>query len=328
MSGSISLLAGVRHLPGAFFRSAEIRAAQPAQWYQHDGRYQPVTYAQMAMRVRRLACGLIRAGVRPGERVAILMENRPEWAVIDYAVLSVGAVMVPLYCSCRPQDISYVLRDAGAIAIFTSGGKLLEHLLSVTQECPEIRRIYTVEMTGDSDVPESMKLPEEGDIDEQALQERLAGIGRDTLATLVYTSGTTASPKGVMLTHGNILANLEAVPAVVNRFIEEERMLSFLPLAHCLERTCGHFLAYSYGLSVAYAERPDTVARNLAEAEPSIMIAVPRMLEVMRSRILAQVSQQPWLKRRLFFACIDLAARKKRGRWRISFTVCWTGWWR
>ena len=303
-----------RHLPDAYFRSAKAHALNPAQWHRQSGHYQPITYAQMAMRIRHVASGLIRSGVKPGDRIAILMENRPEWAVIDYAVLSVGAVIVPLYCSYRPQDISYVLNDAGATAVFTSGGKLLRDLLAGINACPKIRHVYALEAGSESGLAQAIDILEGGDIDEPALEKRLAGIDRNTLATLVYTSGTTANPKGVMLSHGNILANLEAVPAVVGQFTTEERMLSFLPLAHCLERTCGHFLVYSYGLSVAFAERPDTVAKNLGEAQPTIMISVPRMLEVVRSRILAQVAKQPWLNRWLFNRFLDLAGRKSRGR--------------
>ena len=302
-----------RHLPGAFFRSAEVNRDKPAQWQRIDGQYEPINYGQLADRIRHIASGLLREGVKPGDRVAILMENRPEWAAIDYAVLSIGAVVVPLYCSYRPQDIAYVLNDAGAIAVFTSGGKLLDELRKGIRDCPKVRLLYAIEPDTQDGQLISLEMLASGDIDAAGLEKRQATTDRDTLATLVYTSGTTANPKGVMLTHGNILANLEAVPAVIDQFTSDEIMLSFLPLAHSLERTCGHFLVYSYGLSVAFAERPDTVAKNLIEARPSIMIAVPRMLEVVRSRILAQVAKQPWLKRTLFIKFLDLAGQKQRG---------------
>ena len=313
MTAASTSLAGIKHLPEAFFRSAEANASRPAQWQRLGGRYEAIRYDALAERVRHIACGLIREGIKPGDRVAILMENRPEWAVIDYAVLSIGAVLVPLYCSYRPQDIVYVLNDAGATAVFTSGGRLLEGLLKGIRNCPKVQHIYAIEADRPDELLIGMDVLESGEIDLPALEKRAAALDRDTLATLVYTSGTTANPKGVMLTHGNILANLEGVPAVVQEFTTEERMLSFLPLAHSLERTCGHFLVYSYGLSVAFAERPDTVAKNLAEAQPTIMISVPRMLEVVRGRILAQVANQAWLKRWLFSAFLDLAHRKERG---------------
>jgi len=296
-------------LPDAFFQQVEIHALRPAQWDRRDGEYIPITYQMFSSRVRHVASGLMSAGVNPGDRVGLLMENRPEWAVIDYAILSIGAVTVPLYCSYRPQDIAYVLEDSGASIVFTSGGQLLSHLKKAAVECQSVERIYAIDEVGDDGLVRNVEELEEGEVDEERLNRRLAKINREQLATLVYTSGTTANPKGVMLTHGNILTNLEAVPAVIS-LLPEERLLSFLPLAHALERTGGHFLPYSYGISVAFAERPDTVAKNLGEARPTIMIAVPRMLEVVRSRILAQVEKQPWFKQRLFRSYFTLAGKK------------------
>ena len=300
-------------LPEALFNSAERYAARPAQWYRRNGEYLPVTYAQLATRIRHVACGLMAAGIKPGDRIGILMENRPEWAVADYAILSVGAVTVPLYCSYRPQDMAYVLEDSGAKAVMTSGGKLLRDLKLASADNSHIKHIYAIDDGVDDDGRvENFSLLEGGELDDERLNKRLAKLGRDQLASLVYTSGTTANPKGVMLTHGNILTNLETVPAVIS-LQPDERMLSFLPLAHTLERTAGHFLPYSYGISVAFAERPDTVAKNMIEARPTIMIAVPRMLEVVRNRILTQVAQQPALKQKLFHAYFDLARRETRG---------------
>jgi len=305
---------GIHHagsLPEALFATAEHSAARPAQWFRRDGDYLPITYAQLSERVRRIASGLLRAGIQPGDRIGLLMENRPEWAAIDYAILSVGAVTVPLYCSYRPQDMAFVLQDAGAIAIFVSGGQLLRHLQQAAPECPELRRIYSIENTTGDPLLESLDSLVAGDIETEQLQARLDGLDRDTLASLVYTSGTTANPKGVMLTHGNFLTNLEAVPGVFD-LREDDRMLSFLPLAHALERMGGHFLVYSYGISVAFAERPDTVAKNLIEAEPTILISVPRMLEVVRSRMLLQVGKQSAWQQWMFRNYMRLFGRFRR----------------
>lgn len=299
-------------LPDAFFRQVERVPLRPAQWERRSGEYMPITYQMLSDRVKRVASGLMRAGVKPGDRIALLMENHPEWAVIDYAILSIGAVTVPLYCSYRPQDIAFVLKDSGASVAFTSGGNLLGHLKSALVESTAVKRIYASDDQGDDDLVHHLTELEDGDIDEERLQRRLAKINRDQLATLVYTSGTTANPKGVMLTHGNILTNLEAVPAVI-ALLPEERLLSFLPLAHTLERTGGHFLPYSNGASVAFAERPDTVAKNLVEAKPTMMMTVPRMLEVIRSRILAQVSKQSSFKQKLFHSYFDLAGKERLG---------------
>ena len=297
-------------LPGAFFACAAINAKRPAQWRRDKQGYIPITYEQLAVRVRRVAHGLMQAGVKPGDRVALLMENIPEWAVVDYAALAVGAVTVPLYCSYRAQDMAYVMKDAGVKVVVSSGGKLLRTLLAAMRSCPDVQSVYALQKGEDDDPTMAFSELEKDEGDDEALDLRIQALSHDTLATLVYTSGTTGNPKGVMLSHGNIMANLEALDFI--EFNPGDKMLSFLPLAHCFERMGGHFLPYSFGLSVAFAERPDTVAKNMGEAQPTILISVPRLFEVIRSRIQGQVAKQSGFKRELFNAFITLAARNQR----------------
>ncbi len=315
MSASASHIDGIHNLPQALFHTVKHHASSPAQWYRKNDTYLPISYAELQKRVKHIASGLMRAGIQAGDRVGLLMENRPEWAVFDYALLSIGAVTVPLYCSYRTLDISYVLNDSGSIAVITSSDKLLRNLLAAVEQCPDIQHIYAIESTCSSNKVQLMSSLESGEVAHDALAQRLINVDRDTLATLAYTSGTTASPKGVMLTHGNIITNLESVPSVIdlNNANDGDRFLSFLPLAHMLERTASHFLPYSFGLSVAFAERPDTVAKNMIEVQPSVVITVPRMLEVIRGRILAQVNKQPTLKRKLFHFFITRSSQKKTG---------------
>jgi len=310
----VSEISSRTSLPDALFEAEAHHSAHPAQWHRQGGQYVPITYAHLVKRIRHVAAGLIAAGVKHGDRVAILMENQPEWAVADYAILSIGAVTVPLYCSYRPQDMAYVLKDSEAVSVFTSGGKLLRDLLKAVQDCSDVKHIYAINSEVESELVQPLQKLEASPLAADKLAARLAKVNRDTLATLVYTSGTTANPKGVMLTHGNILTNLEAVPAVITDLNLGDKMLSFLPLAHALERTGSHFLPYSFGISVAFAERPDTVAKNLVESTPTIMVSVPRMLEVVRSRILGQVATQPPLKRKLFNTFLKLGRQQHRGR--------------
>jgi len=314
MTNSLSHIDDVMSLPEALFRMAEQYADHPAQWFRSNQGYQSISYAQFAKRIQFVASGLIRAGVQPGDRIALLMENRPEWAALDYAILSIGAITVPLYCSYRASDIAHVLNDSGSIIVLTSGGKLLRHLLSCMQDCPDIQQVYAID-DHDSDHVISLADLESGSLEDIELAQRLMSLRRDTLATVVYTSGTTAHPKGVMLTHGNIITNLETVPVSITLKAgrDSDRFLSFLPLAHMLERTGGHFLPYSFGLSVAFAERPDTVAKNMVEVEPSLMVVVPRMLEVIQARILAQVNKQSNMKKKLFHIYLNRAKKKKSG---------------
>ena len=310
-----TIIAQAKHLPETLIRSVEQSPLEPAQWHRQHGHYLSITYAELLTRIRHVATGLLKAGIKPGERIAILMENRPEWAVADFAILSIGAVTVPLYCSYRPQDIGYVLNDCGAVAAITSEGKLLRELLTAQCEARHLKQIYALDLDQPRQIARPFSELESLEPDLAQLQKRLDKIDRDTLATLVYTSGTTANPKGVMLTHGNILANLEAVPDFIDiQMLKAGNcMLSFLPLAHVLERTGSHFFPYAYGLSVAFAERPDTVAKNMLEAKPSYMIAVPRMLEVIRSRILSQVAKQPAIKQHLFHRYMRLAGSSTLG---------------
>lgn len=301
-------------LPAILRAVAAEQPHRPAQWYRTGQGYMPVTYEQLDARIRALAAGLVAAGVHAGDRVALLMENRPEWAIIDYAILSIGAVTVPMYTTYRPQDIAYVLDDCGASIAITSGGNLLRHLLTGADEVRGVKKLYALDC-GKSRDPRLHPLADLQVInpDTVMLDKRLAVVHRDTLATLVYTSGTTGEPKGVMLTHGNIMANLDMVPDVIDLYADDV-LLSFLPLAHALERTGSHFLTYSFGLSVAFAERPDTVGKNLSEARPTLLISVPRMLEVIRSRMLSQADKAPLLRRWMFhrFLALGLAAGKGR----------------
>jgi len=251
-------------LPAVFFDTARQHPSRPAQWYRTADGYTPVTYEHLHLRICHVATGLIQAGIKPGDRVAVLMENIPEWAVVDYAILSIGAVTVPLYCSYRPQDMAYVLRDAGVKLAITSGGKVARHLLNVADTCPKLKSVYVMEEMADGDKLRLFAELEAGEVDVAGLEARLKSVDRDTLATLVYTSGTTG----------------------------------------------GHFLPYTFGISVAFAERPDTVAKNMAEAKPTILIAVPRMLEVVRARILGQATKQSAFKQRLFHRFLALGVEQ------------------
>jgi len=301
-------------LTAAFFDTARAYPSRPAQWRRCAQGYAPISYAQLESRIYRVATGLIQKGIRPGDRVALLMENIPEWAVVDYAILSIGAVTVPLYCTYRAQDIAYVLEDAGVRLAITSGGKTASHLLQAAESCPALETIHVMDASlADGNRRRAFAELESCQADMQAIAARLQDVGRGTLATLIYTSGTTGDPKGVMLTHGNILANLEAVPDILT-FGPDDRMLSFLPLAHSLERMAGHFLPYTFGISVAFAERPDTVARNLLEARPTVLIAVPRLLEVIRGRILGQVTRQPAFRQSMFYTLIKQGHAARLGR--------------
>jgi len=300
------------NLPETLFATARQYAIQPAQWKRGKDVYVPITYDQLVQRVRHVASGLLSLGVKAGDRIALLMENCPEWAVCDYAILSVGAVTVPLYCAYRKQDVSHVLSDSKPVLALASDGRKLQHLLDVAESCPSVRNVYVFGSGKDARGALPFAELEATPCDDEGIKGRLRELSRDSLATLIYTSGTTGKPKGVMLSHGNLLSNIEAILQVLN-VGPEDKMLSFLPLAHVFERLAGHFLPYSIGLPVAFAERPDTVAKNMPEVRPTILISVPRLFEVIRSRILGRVAKQPGVSRFLFSLYLKRSGQRRRG---------------
>ncbi len=279
-------LSGLKNLAEGLFARCRRDPGAPISWTRRDGHFRPVTAAEFGTRVRRLAAGLARLGIHAGDRVLVMAPNSLEWALLDFAILTIGAITVPLYPSLGQGEIRYVVEDSGVTAIFLEGateycrlpegGWDIGHgpiLLRNTDGLPDSGlRSWTELEQAEPEMPE------------EALAERLAGIGRTDLASIVYTSGTTGWPKGVMLSHGNILSNIEGfLPLVPLR--TGQRLLSVLPLSHIFERGTGHFGAYLLGLEVAYAERPDTVLRDMAAARPDIVIAVPRILQLLYGRV-------------------------------------------
>ncbi|MEW6611333.1 MAG: AMP-dependent synthetase/ligase [Pseudomonadota bacterium] len=254
--------------------------------------YAPIRGREMASEVRRWARGLLALGVRPGDRVAIMAGNSPEWAMLDFAVLSVGAVTVPIYPTYGLTETLFVLEDSGASLMLVDGRMQLEALRDTAPGCLPEGRLY-VRDPADAQragLPSWEALKDLGErINPELVDARLAAVGREDLATLVYTSGTSGWPKGVMLSHGNILANIEGFLRVVP-LLPSDRVLSFLPLSHVFERGTGHFGAYLAGLEVAYAERPDTIIRDLTRARPTILISVPRLFQVLYARLLRDVA--------------------------------------
>jgi len=298
-------------LPETLFTTARKYAIHPAQWERGRDGYVPVTYNHLEQRVRHVASALLGLGVQAGDRVALLMENCPEWAVADYAILSVGAVTVPLYCTYREQDMVHVLNDSEPVLVLASGGRKLQHLLAAVELCSSVRAVYALDAGKDAGSALPFTDLEEVACDDEGINSRMQDLSRDSLATLIYTSGTTGKPKGVMLSHGNILSNIVAILQVID-LGPGDKMLSFLPLAHVFERVGGHFLPYSIGLPVAFAERPDTVAKNMPEARPTMLISVPRLFEVIRSRILGQVAKQPGISRFLFSLYMTRSGQQRR----------------
>ncbi len=296
-----------------FFEAAEHHAKPDAMLYKSGGQYRPISHREILDRVRRVARGLWLSGVGRGDRVAILSENRPEWAIADYACLTAGLTDVPLYPTLPADQIAYILRDSGSVAIFVSSAEQGEKIASIRSEVPTLRTVIYFDKVSDDSGVTMASLEAKGAEGESA--EMIAAYRRgaddvrpDDLATLIYTSGTTGPPKGVMLTHNNIYSNVAATRDEIP-VRGDDVSLSFLPLSHIFQRM-GDYWMFATGSSIAYAEGIDSVPINMQEVRPSIILSVPRLYEKMYARVFQNALASGGLKRRMFFW-----ARRVADRW-------------
>jgi long-chain acyl-CoA synthetase len=269
-----------------------------------DAKWQPISHATILERVRRIALGLSSLGVARGDRVAILSENRPEWALADYACLTAGFADVPIYATLPAEQIPYLLEDSGAVALFVSTEAQAAKIASVRSRCPRLRHVIAFDEAARHSADLTLRdLEAKGgaeDTKERAAEyERTAmSVGPNDLATIIYTSGTTGAPKGVMLTHDNIHSNVEATRRVVP--IENDVAISFLPLCHIFERM-GDYWFFATGTTIAYVENFDLVPVAMSEVRPSIALSVPRLYEKMYARVLENALAGGGLKKQIFF---------------------------
>jgi long-chain acyl-CoA synthetase len=273
-----------------------------------DGAYRPVSTEQVRDRVRAVAGGLRLLGVRPGDRVAILSENRIEWALADYAILMCGAIVVPIYATLQPQQVQTQVADSGAVAAFVSNGEQAAKLGDSTV-LPALRTVIPFDAesqpakrdAGGREVVTWAQLETRGAArgDMGAVERAARTVQASDIATIIYTSGTSGQSKGVVLTHGNLCSNIDAVLRRVPMY-GTDTCLSFLPLSHVFERCCGHFLMWHVGARIAYAESVDSVADNLVEVRPTVLVSVPRLYEKMNARIHAALAKAPLWRRKLF----------------------------
>jgi long-chain acyl-CoA synthetase len=277
------------------------------------GSYTPISHVRVAERVRHAARGLSSLGVRRGDRVAILSENRPEWAIADFACLTAGLTDVPIYPTLPADQIAYILKDSGAVAIFVSSKAQAEKIREIRAQIPSLKTIIGFdELPGltNMSMTELEKRGADGETSSSiaTYREDALLVKPDDLATIIYTSGTTGEPKGVMLSHDNIYSNVEASRKAIP-FEGNDVGLSFLPLSHIFERMAGHYLMFATGTSIAYAESIDTVAANMGEVRPTLVLSVPRLYEKMYARILETALTGGFLKKKIFFWARGVADR-------------------
>ncbi len=269
-----------------------------------DGKYTNISWNEAGKAAREFALGLLEAGIEHGDRVALLSENRPEWAFTDMGILSIGAVNVPIYATNTPGQVEYILNDSAARILVVSTRKQLDKALEVRPNCPALERIVVFDELGETDYPMVStfgRVREEGAKSgkENVLEERLAAVKPTDLASIIYTSGTTGDPKGVMLIHDNFLSNCRSVKQILP-VGDEDTCLSFLPLSHSFERMAGYYSPIFVGTTIAYAESIDTIRDNLQEVRPTFMASVPRIYEKFHAAVLENVRTASPLKQRIF----------------------------
>jgi long-chain acyl-CoA synthetase len=312
-------MAEPRTLNELFFTAIDRGAGRPvAMRRKIDGRWTEISYADLLDRVQDASTGFRALGVGAGDRIALLSENRPEWAIADYASLTLRAADVPIYPTLPPKQIEYILRDSGACAICVSSRAQLAKVLEIRGRLPGLRHIIGFDegLAGDG-VLSFAELCARGRLARASFPEwrsEALKVGPRDLATIIYTSGTTGDPKGVMLSHGNITSNVVASVTLLEIGPPDE-CLSFLPLSHIFERMVGHYTMFHRGVIINYATSNETVAAEMAEVRPMIMAAVPRLYEKIYDRVLDAALSGSALKRRIF-----LWARRHAERW-VDYTL-------
>ena len=291
-------------LTALFFDAIDRHGGQPvAMRAKRDGRWTDIGHRELAERVRHLSLGLRALEVAPGDRVAILSENRPEWAIADYACLTARCTDVPIYPTLPARQIEYILRDAGVSAVLVSNAVQLAKVMAARERLPGLRRVIVFDpaLAGPGVIPLT-EVEALGAADQSRHPDWRAeaeAIGPDELATIIYTSGTTGDPKGVMLTHGNVASNVTTAVRLFD-FAPGQDCLSFLPLSHIFERMFGHFLMLHVGVVINYAESIDTVPADMADRRPHFMASVPRLYEKIYDRVLEAVRNASPPRRALF----------------------------
>lgn len=308
---------GPRPAPGTinrlFFEAVENYDRSDALRYKVDGVWKPLGHRFILERVRHVALGLARLGIKPGERVAILSENCPEWLIVDYACSCSSFTDVPIYPSLPAEQMPHLLSDSEARAIFVSNKVQAKKLQEIRNQLPGLQWIIGFE-AGHEDgcdftLEELIASGKAEDSPEKAAEFKAnaLAVSPDHLLTLIYTSGTTGKPKGVMMTHDNLHSNVEGTRQIL-RVGPTDRALSFLPLSHVFERMGAYFL-FAAGCCIYYAQSIDTVADDMVDARPTLMMAVPRLYEKIYARVLEAAVGGGATKRRIFFWARNVGER-------------------
>jgi long-chain acyl-CoA synthetase len=283
-----------------------------------DGKWVTVSSREYVQNSNWLSYGLLSLGLIPGDKIATVSNNRSEWNFMDMAMSQAGIVHVPVYPTISDADFSYILRHCEPKLVIVSDKQLYEKLKPICAEIQSFQEIYTFNtVTGARNWKEILEFGKQKELSyNEKLESIKKSISPNDLATLIYTSGTTGNPKGVMLSHENIMANVRGIRQVFN-FNQTHRTLSFLPVSHIFERTIDYYLQWQ-GVSIYYAESLGTISQNLTEVKPHVFIAVPRVLESVYAKIIGRGTDLKGIKKQLFFWAVNLGLKfefKRKNGW-------------
>jgi long-chain acyl-CoA synthetase len=302
-----------------FFTRAAEKGDAPFLWSKVAKEWRPISWREAAERVASLAAALRKLGLRPGDMVMLVSENRPEWCLADLAIMAAGCVTVPTYTTNTERDHQHIIDDSGARAVIVSTQKLAKSVLPAAQRSSGCEHVIAIEPLSGGQTSNiqyhdwaALIASEPPDV---AACAAGADFGRGDLACLIYTSGTGGAPRGVMLHHGAILHNVEGCLGVIAEDFgwDDEVFLSFLPASHAYEHTGGQMFPIGLGAEIYYAEGIEKLAANIEETKPTIMVVVPRLFEVLRQRILKEVEKQGKVPAYLMKRALDIGAKDYAG---------------
>ena len=309
------------NLVSLFLRRAAEKGDAPFLWAKRDGEWRPISWGDAARQVASLAASFKRIGLVPGDRVALVSENRPEWLISDLAIMAAGCVTVPTYTTNTERDHAHILGNSGARAVIVSNQKLAKNLIPAVITSSECHHVIGMEAIRSGQLPDWVNCHDwhemaSADAGIEALKEEIAGIQRSDLACIIYTSGTGGAPRGVRQHHGAILHNLEGATDIISTDFgwDDEVFLSFLPASHAYEHMGGQMFPIALAAQIYYAESLEKLAANIEEVQPTIMVVVPRLFEMLRARILKSVEAQGGLSKYLLHRALKIGGDKYRGR--------------
>ena len=309
------------NLVSMFFDRAKQEGNKPFLSAKIDGEWRAISWAEAARRVAALAKSFKKLGLKPGDRVMLVSENRPEWCIADLGIMAAKCITVPTYTTNTTTDHRHILDNSGARAVIVSDQKLAQNLIPAVISSADADIIIGISdlrigQSGDFDIHSWHDLTQGTDEDVAEITEDTTAITRDDVACIIYTSGTGGKPRGVMQPHGAILHNVKGPAEVIENDFgwDDEVFLSFLPLSHAYEHSAGQFFPIGLGAQIFYSEGLEKLASNIEEVRPTIMVVVPRLFEVLRARLIKTVEKQGKMPNYLLGKALAMGEREAEGK--------------